>query len=216
MSESRCDTTCGEGNRCAHSESCGNGGVGDCPAVATLRAQVGELKAALAEAQDKNGLAWTDGEPPHPWKEEWFIAETAWGDRVVLKALPEEYSYDYTTADGTYIKADKIKRWMQFPATDYISFAVDRATRAEAELAEIPHLRNDITTLRDEGARAIIALEVERDEAQEQNERVMRWAKGRCETCAYMKMEVADRYRAACGECENGTNWKPAWEVECR
>ena len=41
---------------------------------------------------------------------------------------------------------------------------------AEAELAEIPHLRNDITTLRDEGARAIIALEVERDEARRQRD----------------------------------------------
>lgn len=46
--------------------------------------------------------------------------------------------------------------------------------------------------------------------------RVMAWARDRCETCAYMAMDVADRYGAACGECDNGTNWTPpqAWETD--
>lgn len=58
---------------------------------------------------------WADGCPDKHSGEEWFIAETTYGDRVVLRALPEDYAYDYRTADDSYIKADKIKRWMPFP-----------------------------------------------------------------------------------------------------
>ena len=64
---------------------------------------------------------WRDGAPNHPWDKEWFIAKTTYGDRVVLRALPEEWSYDFTTADDTYIKRDKIKSWMQFPDSNYIA-----------------------------------------------------------------------------------------------
>lgn len=66
-------------------------------------------------------MEWYEGEPPKPWRSEWFIAETIWGDRVVLTALPEEYTYDYETADGTYIKANNVKRWMQFPDSQFIA-----------------------------------------------------------------------------------------------
>lgn len=66
-------------------------------------------------------LEWRDGCPSHPWDKEWFIAETTYGDRVVLTALPEEYSYDFKTADETYLKRGLIKRWMQFPDSGYIA-----------------------------------------------------------------------------------------------
>lgn len=66
-------------------------------------------------------LEWRAGPPSKPWSEEWFIAETTFGDRVCLTALPEEYTYDFKTADDTYIRADKIKRWMQFPDSEYIA-----------------------------------------------------------------------------------------------
>lgn len=66
-------------------------------------------------------LTWRDGAPGNPWDKEWFIAETTYGDRVVLTALPKEWTYDFKTADETYIKADKIKRWMQFPDSQFIS-----------------------------------------------------------------------------------------------
>lgn len=66
-------------------------------------------------------MQWHDGEPPFPWSEEWFIAETTYGDRVVLRALPEDYAYDYKTADETYIKAETIKRWMQFPDSEFVA-----------------------------------------------------------------------------------------------
>ncbi|TXD58841.1 hypothetical protein FUT88_13245 [Ralstonia sp. TCR112] len=65
-------------------------------------------------------LTWYDGEPPFPQREEWFIAETIYGERVVLRALPEEYTYDYKTADETYMKAKNVKRWMQFPDCEFL------------------------------------------------------------------------------------------------
>jgi len=64
-------------------------------------------------------FVWHDGTPPKMYGEEWFIAKTTYGDKVVLRLLPEEYSYQYTTADYTYIKADKIAKWMQFSDSQY-------------------------------------------------------------------------------------------------
>lgn len=64
---------------------------------------------------------WRDGAPCNPWATEWFIAETTYGDRVVLTALPEDYFYDFKTADETHIKHDKIKRWAQFPDSQFIA-----------------------------------------------------------------------------------------------
>jgi hypothetical protein len=93
-----------------------------CGGSAVVPAQSPSL--ALAEG-------WHDGVPPKPWCEEWFIAETTFNDRVVLKALPEEFAYDFKTADETYIKKDKIKRWMQFPDSGYIPFAADSALAEE-------------------------------------------------------------------------------------
>ncbi len=90
--------------------------------VASLRKRNNyETEYTRADLPAPQAGAWRDGEPPKPWREEWFIAETTYGDRVVLRSLPEEYTYDYETADGTYIKADKIKRWMQFPDSQYIA-----------------------------------------------------------------------------------------------
>lgn len=71
--------------------------------------------------------AWFDGAPPKPWSQEWFIAETTYGDRVVLRALPDDWTYDFKTADETYIKSDKIKRWMQFPDSDFTEFEAEQS-----------------------------------------------------------------------------------------
>ena len=86
----------------------------------------GRLSAILATASEQAPVSdeygWVDG-PPHrilsKEEGEWFIAETTYGDRVVLKGLPEEYTYDFTTADGTYWKREFIKRWRQFPDSEY-------------------------------------------------------------------------------------------------
>ena len=75
-------------------------------------------------SEDENNdlkLRWREGEPSKPWRDEWFIALTIHGDRVVLRSLPEQYSYDYTTADGTYMKSESIKKWMQFPDSHFIA-----------------------------------------------------------------------------------------------
>ena len=64
---------------------------------------------------------WLQGEPPKPWRDEWFIAKTIHGGKVVLRALPEEWTYDYTTADHTYMIAANIVCWMQFPDSEYIA-----------------------------------------------------------------------------------------------
>lgn len=103
-----------------------------------LVAVVDEMSAAIDAASkppQSPSLAlaegWHDGVPPKPWREEWFIAETTFNDRVVLKALPEEFAYDFKTADETYIKKDKIKRWMQFPDSGYILPATENALAEE-------------------------------------------------------------------------------------
>lgn len=83
------------------------------------------IVAAILQSEQQQAellrLEWREGPPPKPWSGEWFIAETTYGDRVCLTALPEEWTYDFKTADDTYIKADKIKRWMQFPDSHYIA-----------------------------------------------------------------------------------------------
>lgn len=65
--------------------------------------------------------AWIDGAPGKPWSDELFIAQTTFGEKVALIALPEEFVYDFKTADDTYLKRDVIKCWMQFPDTQYVS-----------------------------------------------------------------------------------------------
>jgi hypothetical protein len=81
------------------------------------------LRRALTHkpADARLALEWREGAPPHPWDKEWFIALTTYGDRVVLRALPEDYTYDFKTADDTYIKRDKIAKWMQFPDSEYVA-----------------------------------------------------------------------------------------------
>ncbi|MGJ4857024.1 hypothetical protein ACN6KF_003008 [Labrys sp. La1] len=94
--------------------------------------------APSAQAGEVVAWQWHEGAPQKPWSEEWFIAATTYGDRVVLRALPEEYAYDFRTADDTYIKADKIKRWMQFPDSEYIA-PPDDAVRAAKPEDAWPH-----------------------------------------------------------------------------
>ncbi|WP_196301566.1 hypothetical protein, partial [Streptococcus pneumoniae] len=46
------------------------------------------IEAAQA-AQGAGEVVWFDGAPPFPQDQEWFIAETIYGDRAVLRALPD-------------------------------------------------------------------------------------------------------------------------------
>ncbi|WP_164097389.1 hypothetical protein [Serratia marcescens] len=61
-----------------------------------------------------------DGRPQHGfYASEWFIAKLKNGQYTALKALPEEYSHDYRTNDGTYYTKDWVVGWMQTPDTEY-------------------------------------------------------------------------------------------------
>jgi DNA repair exonuclease SbcCD ATPase subunit len=87
-----------------------------------LKAAEDHAKELEAQVEEKANKIWHKGRPNHVYGSEWFIAVTVWGDKVVLKELPEEHSYDYKTADETYIKKDKIKKWMQFPNSGFIPY----------------------------------------------------------------------------------------------
>jgi hypothetical protein len=81
------------------------------------------IKQAIA-APVKEPLTWYEGAPPFPQDQEWFIAETIYGDRVVLRSLDEgrehKGNYAFKTADQTYMKQEIVKRWMQFPDCEYL------------------------------------------------------------------------------------------------
>ncbi|WP_260515049.1 MULTISPECIES: hypothetical protein [unclassified Serratia (in: enterobacteria)] len=82
-----------------------------------------------------------DGRPQHGfYASEWFIAKLKNGQYAALKALPEEYSHDYRTNDGTYYTKDWVVGWMQTPDTEYRPNVKTPAT--DAALATI---RNEAT-----------------------------------------------------------------------
>ena len=81
-------------------------------------------------AQVQEPLTWYEGAPPFPQDQEWFIAETIYGDKVVLRSLDEgrehKGNYAFKTADQTYMKQEIVKRWMQFPDCEYLPPAAQR------------------------------------------------------------------------------------------
>lgn len=91
-----------------------------------LKSEVERLHEVLAAEQCKvlalqscqENMQWRKGSPPHPWGEEYFIADTKHGPMVVRK-LDKPHAYDFTTADHTYIKAGGIIQWMQFPDSEF-------------------------------------------------------------------------------------------------
>lgn len=108
--------------------------VSGCPAGVDLQDHLRQLAAenmglkeqVRALAEDNSALinssvcALQDGRPPHGfYASEWFIAKLKNGEYAALKALPEEYSYDYRTNDGTYYTKDWVVGWMQTPDTEY-------------------------------------------------------------------------------------------------
>lgn len=76
---------------------------------------------ALREAQHApEGGEWIDGAPTGFRASEWFIARLKDGTRAVLRALPEEYTYDFKSADETYYKQDWVVKWMPFPDSAFL------------------------------------------------------------------------------------------------
>ena len=65
---------------------------------------------------------WHDGYPNKTYSSEWFIAKLKNGEKAVLRALPEEFTYDFKTADDTYFKKDWVVKWAQFPDSNFVPF----------------------------------------------------------------------------------------------
>ena len=91
-----------------------------CDDLNSAKSRIAELEAEKARCFIPEGV-WHEGCPRHPYGSEWFIAKLDNGQRVVLKELPEEHSYDYRTADETYYSAYRIAAWMQFPDSQYVA-----------------------------------------------------------------------------------------------
>ncbi len=98
--------------------------INDIESVDLLTAIQTALKIAdklqSGEVSDEIRLEWRKGEPPKYLRDNWFIARSKNRDRAVLRALSDENYYDYTTSDGTYIKAENIESWMQFPDSPFV------------------------------------------------------------------------------------------------
>lgn len=69
---------------------------------------------------EQKKFQWNEGLPPRYVANEWFFAKLKNETVAALKALPENYSYDFKTADETYFAKDWIVGWMQTPDTDYL------------------------------------------------------------------------------------------------
>lgn len=105
---------------------------------------------------------WNNGEPSRVYRDEWFIAKMVCGRTVVARSLPEDHSYDYTTADETYFRADRITRWMQLPNSEFVSPAQYELATLRERVKELERynigLANESHELR-ERVKALEALE---------------------------------------------------------
>lgn len=100
-------------------------------------ARDGAFKAGQFDATDAiTKQVWNDGAPDKTYGSEWFIAKlTDGGRKVVLRALHEDYTYDYTTADETYVMAFRVAKWMQFPDSDFIPYVAPSNPTPQPEAA---------------------------------------------------------------------------------
>jgi len=95
--------------------------------IQSLKAQLSEKDAEIERVNRNARLStdysfWFDGYPTDFRQDEWFIAKTRSGKKVVLRSLPKpQFAYDFTTADETHWKKEEIVRWAQFPDSNYIS-----------------------------------------------------------------------------------------------
>ncbi|MEZ2402826.1 hypothetical protein ACBR19_14550 [Raoultella planticola] len=120
-----------------------------------LNEQVRALAADNSALINSSVCTLQDGRPLHGfYASEWFIAKLKNGEYAALKALPEEYSYDYRTNDGTYYTKDWVVGWMQTPDTEYRPNVKTPATdriyaviKADAQSEVIEWLDAEITAI---------------------------------------------------------------------
>lgn len=109
-----------------------------------------------------------DGRPLHGfYASEWFIAKLKNGEYAALKALPEEYSYDYRTNDGTYYTKDWVVGWMQTPDTEYRPNVKTPATDRIYAGIKADGLPANIAEIIDSGDLETICYESERSYAED-------------------------------------------------
>ncbi|OUH40261.1 hypothetical protein AZ019_001156 [Klebsiella pneumoniae] len=89
-----------------------------------------QLAAENVALRNSSSHVLQSGEPPKTYREEWFIARVKGRGFAVLRSLPEEYSYDYTTLDATYFRKDLILEWMQLPNSEFLPNVKTPATDA--------------------------------------------------------------------------------------
>ena len=85
-----------------------------------LADQNAQLAADNVALRNSSSHVLQSGEPPKTYREEWFIARVKGRGFAVLRSLPEEYSYDYTTLDATYFRKDLIIECMQLPNSEFL------------------------------------------------------------------------------------------------
>lgn len=102
-----------------------------------VKAEYEKTALPVADEAVRRATTWNEGLPPHPWDKEWFIAILNDGDKVVLRALPKEYSYDYKTSDDTYMKKEKVVKWMQFPNSNFVPYGQNKLAKQSEQIAEL-------------------------------------------------------------------------------
>lgn len=80
---------------------------------------------------------WHEGQPPSPWGSEWFLAELTHGEGLaVLRELPKDRTYDFTTADHTHYLRERVSRWAQFKQGEFVPYRLADADDFRACLDE--------------------------------------------------------------------------------
>lgn len=91
-------------------------------------------KSQVEQLDEPAAGPWIDGSPPAPWDDEWFLAATISGNKIVLKPLPQEYAYDFATADGTYMMRASVRKWAQLSTSQYVPCDESSAAEVDEEL----------------------------------------------------------------------------------
>lgn len=133
-----------------------------------LKEQMRALAADNSALINSSVCTLQDGRPLHGfYASEWFIARLKNGEYAALKALPEEYSYDYRTNDGTYYTKDWVVGWMQTPDTEYRPNVKTPETDAAIAGIKAEALPANIAEIIDSGDLETICYESERSYAED-------------------------------------------------
>ena len=90
------------------------------------------MKKRVEELQEENtklkevAIEWNEGFPKQHFfdgdranEREWFLAVLKGGGIVALTSLPENYTYDFKTAEDTYIMKELVTKWSLLPGSQW-------------------------------------------------------------------------------------------------